>query len=217
MIREWNRKDSGFRAELLKSTTARGLQSFPSLVKCHFPPVSKIGRSLKFPSTRVAMTDLSNDVFAFRAAMDSAVRILSRRNHASAELARKLGRRGYGERVVERVLAECRRLNYLDDTSTAARYVEEFKAKGYGRRFVRKAMHQKGFSAAQIESALMEHYGESEETGAARDALRRKAKTFAREQDGLKRRQKIARYLYARGFSPDVISSLTHCQERDPP
>ena len=145
----------------------------------------------------------------FKSAMESAVRILTRRNHTCHELRVKLVRKGVSRPVAGEVVEACRRLGYLDDGRMAGLYVDELRAKGYGTRFVRKAMHDKGFQASLIDSVLS-RLAPDDELASARRALEKKQKTFEREKDPRKRREKIYRYLYSRGFSSSVISALTH-------
>jgi regulatory protein len=142
----------------------------------------------------------------FKSAMDTAVRILTSRSHAAGELARKLTKRRIKADVIEQVVAECKRLKYLDDEETARLYLRELKSKGYGRRYVRNAMHRKGLAAETVESSLAEGYSTSEERENAESLVEKKHATFNREKDPRKRKSKIYRYLYTRGFSPDVIT-----------
>jgi regulatory protein len=142
----------------------------------------------------------------FRSAMDTAVGLLARRAHTTHELSLKLRKRRIRREIIERVVAECMRLNYLDDEDTARRYVAELKAKGYGRRHVSAAMRKKGLTADTAEIALEDGYSHSEEKEIALKMLDKKTSAFTREKDRYKRKGKIYRYLNNRGFSPDVIN-----------
>ena len=146
----------------------------------------------------------------FRSAMDTAVGLLARRPHTTHELSLKLKKRRIRGEIIERVVAECMRLNYLDDEDTARRYVAELKSKGYGRRHVSAAMRKKGLAADTAEIALEDGYSHSEEKEIALKMLDKKMNTFTREKDRYKRRGKIYRYLYSRGFSSDVITATIH-------
>lgn len=152
---------------------------------------------------------MEKETIQFRSAMDTAVRILTSRSHTAQELARKLKKRRIKPAVVEKVLAECERLNYIDDADTARRYVAELKSKGYGRRHVSVAMRKKGIAADTAEIALEDGYSDTEEKEIALKMLEKKKSTFTREKDNYKRKGKIYRYLYARGFSPESIASVS--------
>jgi len=144
----------------------------------------------------------------FRSAMDTAARILAGRGHTSSELARKLKNRRIKPDIVAQVVAECERLNYIDDADTAQLYLQELKRKGYGRRYARSAMRKKGIDTGTIESCLENGYPHSEEIDSAAAMAQKKQATFNREKDPRKRKSKIYRYLYNRGYSPDTITSV---------
>ena len=99
---------------------------------------------------------MEKDKIQFRSAMDTAVGLLARRAHTAHELSLKLKKRRIRGEIIERVVAECTRLNYIDDEDTARRYVAELKSKGYGRRHVSAAMQKKGLAADTAEIALEE-------------------------------------------------------------
>lgn len=145
--------------------------------------------------------------------MDTAVRILTSRSHTAHELALKLKKRRIRGEIIERVAAECVRLHYIDDEDTARRYVAELKSKGYGRRHVGAAMRKKGLAADTAEIALEDGYSDTEEKEIALRMLAKKKSTFTREKDRYKRKGKIYRYLYTRGFSPQTISAVSNSWE----
>jgi len=143
----------------------------------------------------------------FMAAMDTAARILTGRNHTSTELKRKLKSRRIKPDIVAQVIAECERLHYINDADTARKYLAELKRKGYGSRYVRSAMRKKGIDAGAIERCLEDGYPHSEEIDRAAAMAHKKRAAFNREKDPRKRKSKIYQYLYNRGFSPEVITT----------
>jgi len=149
---------------------------------------------------------MEKDEIQFRSALDTAAGLLARRPHTAHELSLKLRKRRIRREIIVRVVTECLRLNYLDDEDTARRYVAELKSKGYGRRHVRAAMQKKGLATDTAEIALKDGYSPSEEKEIALKMLDKKKNTFTREKDPYKRKGKIYRYLYSRGFSPDAIA-----------
>ena len=141
-------------------------------------------------------------------AMNTAVRILTHRDHSKFELKQKLQQRGFTTNVIDTVLAECERLNYIDDIRTASVYISQLKRKCFGKRHIRLALKKKRLSGAVIEKILLENYTEAEERENADKLLDKKIKTFYREEDSKKRRDRIYRFLYSRGFNKDVITDL---------
>lgn len=145
---------------------------------------------------------------SYRSAMDSAVRLLSRRNHTALELEQKLRRRGFAPKTVASVIQECERLRYIDDKETGRCYFRELKRKGDGAARIRARMNQKGLSGEWVESVISEYTGDGEELENGRKALKKKKPAFDREPDPRKRKEKMYRFLYSRGFSGSVISAL---------
>jgi regulatory protein len=141
-------------------------------------------------------------------AMNAAVRILTHRDHSKSELKRKLQQRGFASEVIDAVVLECERLNYIDDKRTARVYISQLKRKRFGKRHIRMALKKKRLYSAAIEDILLENYAKIEERKNADQLLQKKKKTFNREEDLKKRRDKIYRFLYSRGFNKDIIADL---------
>ena len=141
-------------------------------------------------------------------AMNTAVRILANRDHSKYELKQKLRQRGFAGKVIDTVIAECERFNYINDPRTAHVYISQLKRKCFGKRYIRMALKKKRLSGIEIENNLLENYPEADERENAGKLLQKKMETFEREVDLKKRREKMYRFLYARGFSTDVIADL---------
>ena len=153
------------------------------------------------------MTESAEEA-AFRDAMNRAVRLLSGRNHTRVELHRKLKQKGVAEAVVREVIRECERLRYLDDRMTAGIYLEELRRKGYGGQRIRATMLRKGLEAGLVDGLLEESVEREDEVSSAARMLDKKRRTFERESDPRKRKEKMYRYLYGRGFSGSIISEV---------
>ena len=83
-------------------------------------------------------------------ALDSAFRILTRRDHTRKELRVKLRQKGFDRAAIERALARCRELGYLDDAKTATIIAGHLAESGYGPLRVRQTLGQKGLDDALI-------------------------------------------------------------------
>jgi regulatory protein len=141
-------------------------------------------------------------------AMNTAARILTHRDHSKYELKQKLRQRGISSKVIETVVAACERFNYIDDRRTAHIYISQLKRKCFGKRYIQQALKKKRLSGAAIEKILSENYPEADEYEHAGRLLEKKMKTFERVADLKKRREKMYRFLYSRGFSATVIREL---------
>ena len=141
-------------------------------------------------------------------AMNTAVRILTHRDHSRYELKQKLQQRGFGTRVIDTVIAECERLNYINDPRTAHLYILQLKHKRYGKRYIRMALKKKRLNSEAIENTLLQNYSEADERDNGSKLLEKKRKTFERQTDPQKKSDKIYRFLYSRGFSKEIIIDL---------
>jgi regulatory protein len=141
-------------------------------------------------------------------AMNSAVRILTNRDHSKYELKQKLQQRDFASKVIDTVIAECERLNYINDERTARVYISQLNRKCFGKHHIKMALKKKGLRGAAIENILLQKCTEDEERKKAGRLLEKKLKTVNREKEARKKRDHIYRFLYSRGFSRDLIADL---------
>ena len=143
-----------------------------------------------------------------RQAMNTAVRMLSRRDHSCFEVRQKLKQRGFSSDAIRATLNECKRLNYIDDQRTARVYIGQLARRGFGFRRIAIELKKKGLHGRLIEDILEQQKVEIDEREIARRVLQKKMKSFERETDRKKRRDKIYRFLDYRGFNRSIISEL---------
>ena len=143
-----------------------------------------------------------------RQAMNTAVRMLSRRDHTRFEVRQKLKQRGFSSGAIRAAVAECERLNYIDDERTARIYIGQLVRRGFGFRRIAIELKKKGLQGRRIEDILEQQKVEIDEREIARRVLQKKIKSFERETDSKKRRDKLYRFLDYRGFSRSIISEL---------
>jgi regulatory protein len=143
-----------------------------------------------------------------RQAMNVAVRLLARRDHTRFEIRQKLRQRGFGSDDILAAVAECERLNYIDDRRTARVYIGQLVRRGFGFRRIAVELKKKGLQGKRIEDILEQQQSEIDEREIARRVLQKKIKSFEREVDRKKRRDKLYRFLDYRGFSRSLISEL---------
>jgi regulatory protein len=144
----------------------------------------------------------------YQKAMNTAVRILTNRDHSFYELKQKLQQRAIENEVIGAVMAECERLNYINDERTARLYISQLNRKCFGKRYIKMALRKKGLRGDAIENILLQKCSEVEERKKAARLLGKKMKASNQEKEAAKRRDNIYRFLYARGFSKDVITDL---------
>jgi regulatory protein len=151
---------------------------------------------------------------SYQKAMNTAVRILTNRDHSKYELTQKLQQRGIERNVVGAVLAECERLNYINDQRTARLYISQLNRKCFGKRHIRMALKKKGLRGTAIENMVLQKCAEVEERKKAARLLEKRMKIINRAQAAEKKRDNLYRFLYSRGFSKDVITEVMRDQVR---
>ncbi len=139
-------------------------------------------------------------------ALETAFRILARRDHTRHELALKLGNKGFDRAAVASALQRCSELGYLEDAKTAMIIAGQLADRGYGPLRVRQTLMQKGVDEALIEDALARCGDEAVQVQSARRMLVKKASRLGRETDPWKRRQVAYRFLSGRGFPSAVVN-----------
>jgi regulatory protein len=144
----------------------------------------------------------------YRNALNSALLILARRDHSVVELTRKLARRGYEEETVQRVVAECGRLNYLDDRHVADQLIGRMQRKGLGMRRIRHELEKRGVGEHHAEAQLRARVAPADERFLALRVALKKWKALAGETEAQKKMVKLQRFLRYRGFSDSLIIEL---------
>jgi regulatory protein len=139
-------------------------------------------------------------------ALNTALRILTRRDHSRYELVRKLKQRGFSKEDIDDAVSSCEKFDYVNDERTTKVYIRQLKRKGYGKKRVQLELSKKGLKGDRIQGILDQSVSETDEREGAARILKKNSKRFEREKDSLKRRDKIYRFLHARGFSQGVIA-----------
>lgn len=139
-------------------------------------------------------------------ALKSALRILTRRDHSRYELVRKLKQRGFGNEDIDEAVSCCQQFDYINDERTARLYMRQLKRKGYGKKRIQLELNKKGLKGASIQHILDESVSAIDERVGAERILKKNMKRFEREKDAQKKRDKIYRFLQARGFTGEVIT-----------
>ena len=145
-------------------------------------------------------------------ALNSAIRILTGRDHSKYELVQKLRLRGFAPGTIEKVIAECERLNYVDDERTSRVYIRQLIRKGYGAKRIRLELKKKGLQGRAVRGIASEMISDIDELETAGRILKKNINRFERENDPRKRKDKIYRFLYARGFSAETIRRLLNVE-----
>jgi len=139
-----------------------------------------------------------------------ALRLLARREHSRAELARKLSLHTEDPADVEGVLDEFERRGWLSEHRVVEQLVHARRSR-YGARRIERDLRQKGVSEEAVAGALADL--KSGELDAARDVWRRKFGGVQPRRPADRARQ--VRFLQGRGFALDTIFKVIKGGEDD--
>lgn len=130
-----------------------------------------------------------------------AINIITRRDHAKAELSQKLSQRGFPLELIQPVIERCSDQGYLDDQRFAASFIRGKINKGHGLNRIRNEIRFKGVSEHHFNNALTELAPDWFEQA----KLSYQKKFRDSEITDYKDRQKRQRYLFQRGFDSEQV------------
>ncbi|MDM7323285.1 MAG: regulatory protein RecX [Gammaproteobacteria bacterium] len=133
-------------------------------------------------------------------ARDIALRLLTRREHAAAELVRKLEQRGLARDKAREVVAELREAGWQSDVRYASEFASAHAARGDGPLKIRAALQARGVGEREIGEALA-----SLEVDWLAQARQVRAKRFGVTLPSAPADQaRQLRFLQTRGFPPAI-------------
>lgn len=137
--------------------------------------------------------------------LDSALRILTLRDHSEAELRRKLKAKGFQEGV-EETIVRMRELGYLDDARFARSFASSAirNGRGFGVR-LKMELARRGVAEPVIRETLAEIAEEFGEAEVLAQTIERRFSGFDPEEASDKEKRKVVAYLQRKGFSLRAI------------
>lgn len=137
-------------------------------------------------------------------ALDSAVRLLSRREHSALELYDKLKQKGYSSIEAQEALDTCQRMNLQSDGRFVDVYGHSRIRQGYGPLRISQELSNKGIDKELIHQFLQQE--QENWLSYALNVWQKKSKgQLSLPVDELQKQQ---RFLLYRGFSLDIISQV---------
>lgn len=136
---------------------------------------------------------------------DKAMRFLESRLHSRAELQKKLKRQEWGDAVIEAVLNDLARMNYLDDERFAkTKALSAAQHKKHGRRRAYVELVKSGVEGDVARRALEDVYESHDSTRVARElAMRQRDRLM--KLDPIVARRRLVGMLQRRGFEYESI------------
>jgi regulatory protein len=156
---------------------------------------------MEIPALRGSERPVNQDIY------QRALNLLSRRDHTTVELKRKLAARGFSAESITAVIEQLAGQGYLDDRRFAERWTEAAisSGRGYGIRIMQE-LQKRGIpreAAADAVAAAVAEYPEHDSLAAI---VFKKFSAFDPASAPLKEKQRIYSYLQRRGFSIQAIN-----------
>ncbi|HSD99984.1 MAG TPA: recombination regulator RecX [Burkholderiales bacterium] len=141
---------------------------------------------------------------------ERALKLLARREHSRAELARKLSAHAGDPAEIEAVLDDCERRGWLSERRVVEQLVHARRSR-FGARRIEQDLRQKGISGEAVAMALADL--KSGELEAAREVWRRKFGGRLPRSPADRARQ--VRFLQGRGFELEIVLKIIKGGEDD--
>jgi regulatory protein len=138
-------------------------------------------------------------------AFDHATRLLGMRMQSERELRMKLGRKDYGPGVIDAVIENLKRLNYVDDAKFAAsRAKDQATLKKHGQARAVQELMKAGVSRDLADKATAKAYEAIDPRESAVETARKKAATLSR-YDAETAKRRLIGFLQRRGFDYETV------------
>ncbi len=139
---------------------------------------------------------------------DKAIEFLSVRQHSRAELFRKLKRSEWGDPVIDAVIEDLTRMEYLNDAKFArSRATASAEQKKHGRRRAFLELIKSGVKGDVAQEALKDVYSQIDSKEIARDLARKQAPRLLK-LDPQTARRRMTGMLQRRGFDYESIRPI---------
>ncbi|MFE3544858.1 regulatory protein RecX [Nocardia sp. NPDC059177] len=133
-------------------------------------------------------------------AKDACLNLLAVRARSRAELAKRLGEKGFRLEVTDAALDRLTEVGLIDDTAFAEQWVHERHTySGRGKKALQRELRDKGVAPGDAETALAAVTDDAERARAT-DLVRRKLATLSRELDRDKAVRRLVGMLARRGY-----------------
>lgn len=140
-----------------------------------------------------------------------ALRFLARRQRTEKEVRDKLRDREFADEEIQKTVENLRELGFLNDEEFARSYIRhQLTLRPKGKLVLKQKLLLLGIQRELADAAVNEAFQETDQTDVALQAAQKFIKKSAkRKDDPRKERQKLAAFLTRRGFSWDIVSSIT--------
>ncbi|MEE9334636.1 MAG: regulatory protein RecX [Granulosicoccaceae bacterium] len=158
----------------------------------------------------IVKEDTSDDK---RQAYQTAIKLLTTREHSAFELTQKLKKRAYSRTIIENLLLDLQNKGYQSDARFAEQFTRQRYTKGYGPLSIRAKLYERGIDSGLAADALTELQVDWVEH--AVEVIGQKFRSDVITSTEPKIESRIARFLHTRGFSSSVALRALKQSRRD--
>lgn len=136
--------------------------------------------------------------------LNTAIRLLARREHSAQELSQKLRHKGFAQEEIRDTIHICQERNYLSDERFCEQFCRMRMQQGYGPFRIEQELQSRGVEAHIIERILHECAPHWENI--MLQVVQKK--TQGKKNLDLQAHAKLKRFLYSRGFPAELIHKI---------
>ncbi len=141
-------------------------------------------------------------------AKTTAFNISGRSMQSEHMLRMKLDRKGYQQRIIDRVIDLLKRYNMIDDKELARMMIKDkINLNRYGKNRIKQDLYKKGIDSEIVDEMLSLYITDGQEYENALYHGQKKLKLIKHEERN-KMYQKLARHLVYKGFNYDIVNKV---------
>lgn len=134
------------------------------------------------------------------------LKLISRREHGRKELFRKAQQKDYSPDIIEHVLSELEKKDFINDTRFANKFAnDKGTLSNWGPSKITAHLRKKGVDKKISQEAVKQVYEEIDLEAQLSGLVLKRKRHFLREKDALKRKKKVINYLLQKGYQPENI------------
>jgi len=141
--------------------------------------------------------------------MQRAFRLLGRRQHSTSELRRKLWNKDYEQKLIDEVIEDLKKKDYLDDKEFIRAFVaEKSKSKSWSIKKIKSELIKSGLASKLIDEILSKEPSDSDSENAMKLVKKKYEVLVKRNLEPKDLRNKLSAYLFSKGFDYDLIKEV---------
>lgn len=136
------------------------------------------------------------------------IRLVSRSLYTEGQIVDKMAQRQYSQEIIDSAVALLKEYGYINDTYYSEAFIKNSQnVSKYGKRKIQMLMHQKHIEKKTISKTIDEHFDDEIEFENA-FKLAEKKYALIKNEETIKIKAKLYRYLSYRGFEADIVNKV---------